>query len=422
MGKPLDLGGLCGERGLMLAVLRQAVADLRGLVEDNGRIGHERIKRDDRPSLLEEVKDWFFTDDESPVSLTAVCDAIGLDPDTVREYVRVYLRAHAGEPRCIRSPRLRLARRDAENIRRELKRGAEPGARQSIRRRRFSYSEDPTRPAMEASPQGGRVTFYSDELTELRHGDCLDQTDGLASLADGSVDVFITDPPYSEHVHSKSRRGLTARDGELTKHYDLGFDSLTDDVRVAAAAEMARLARRWVLVFSDFESAYLWRHDLEGAGLEYVRTGIWHKGNATPQFTGDRPAVPGEAIVICHAIGTRKRWNGGGHQAWWPADLSPDELFIFDHNTAIDRRHSGEQRVHTTQKPLSLMRELVRLFSEPNELIVDPFAGFVTTLRAAKDLDRRSLGWELQEKYLEHSARRLGQSVLWRAPQQGTLA
>jgi DNA modification methylase len=58
------------------------------------------------------------------------------------------------------------------------------------------------------------------------------------------------------------------------------------------------------------------------------------------------------------------------------------------------------------------MRELVRLFSDPNELIVDLFAGSGTTLRAAKDLDRRSLGWELQEKYLEPSARRLGQAVL----------
>jgi hypothetical protein len=115
-------------------------------------------------------------------------------------------------------------------------------------------------------------------------------------------------------------------------------------VRVGVAAHFARLARRWVLVFSDFESAHLWRHDLEGAGLEYVRTGIWHKGNGAPQFTGDRPAVPGEAIVICHTHG-RKRWNGGGHQAWWTAGFEPGEVLVFEHNIALDRRHDGgEQR------------------------------------------------------------------------------
>jgi site-specific DNA-methyltransferase (adenine-specific) len=223
-------------------------------------------------------------------------------------------------------------------------------------------------------------------------------------------------------VHAKSRRGLTARAGKISEPRDLGFDRLSAAVRVAVAAHFARLARRWVLVFSDFESAHLWRHDLEATGLEYVRTGIWHKGNGAPQFTGDRPAVPGEAVVICHTHG-RKHWNGGGRQAWWPADFEPGELIVFEHNVALDRRHDGgEQRVHTAQKPLSLMRELVRLFSDPNELIVDPFAGCATTLRAAKDLDRRSLGWELQEKYLEPSARRLGQAVLWRTPSQGQFA
>jgi DNA modification methylase len=63
---------------------------------------------------------------------------------------------------------------------------------------------------MEARAQGGCVTFYQDDATELRHGDCLDPVDGLASLPDGSVDVCITDPPYSTHVHTKSRTGLTA--------------------------------------------------------------------------------------------------------------------------------------------------------------------------------------------------------------------
>jgi DNA modification methylase len=266
------------------------------------------------------------------------------------------------------------------------------------------------------------MSFYADDMVEFRHGDCLDPTDGLASLADRSIDVVITDPPYSAYVHQKSSRGLTADAAKLSAHRDLGFEHLTDDVRAAAAAHMARLVRRWVLVFSDFESAHLWRDDLEAVGLEYVRTGIWHKGNATPQFTGDRPAVPGEAIVICHPRG-RKRWNGGGRQAWWPADFVPDELFIFEHNTVLDRRHDGlEARIHTTQKPRALMRELVRLFSDPGETILDPFAGVATTLRAAKDLDRKSIGWELQEKYCELGASRLGQGVLWQTPRQESLA
>lgn len=252
------------------------------------------------------------------------------------------------------------------------------------------------------------MSFYADEMVELRHGDCLNPA-GLPSLPDESVDVCITDPPYSDHVHASQRSGTTATRQIFTTR-ELGFDHLTDEVRRGVARELARLVRRWVLVFTDIESSHLWREDLQAAGLEYVRTGIWHKRNGAPQFTGDRPAVAAEEIVICHPKG-RKHWNGGGAQAFWEYDI------------VMDRRHNGvEQRVHTTQKPIALMRELFRLFSEPGELIVDPFAGSATTLRAAKDLDRKSIGWELQVNYCKLAARRLGQGVLWQTPRQGNLA
>ena len=242
--------------------------------------------------------------------------------------------------------------------------------------------------------------YYQDEWVSLYHGDLLDVLPTLTG-----VQHVITDPPYSEHVHgSARRRNITYRDrgarygADTRRKVDLGFGHLTPELRTECSRQFARLASRWVLAFSDTESAHLWREDLEGAGLDYVRTGAWIKVGSTPQFSGDRPATGFEAITICHQPG-RKRWNGGGKHAVWQVPI------------VLDRAGDGA-RLHTTQKPIQLMDSLVWLFTDPGETILDPFAGSGSTLVAAKSLGRRAIGVELEERYCEVTAKRLLQDAL----------
>lgn len=239
---------------------------------------------------------------------------------------------------------------------------------------------------------------------DLRLGDCL-LPSGMPSLPDKSVDVMIADPPYSEHVHSKSKGGLTQDNragakGEISVHRDLGFESITQDEMEAASDQFARLARRWVLVFCDERSDYLWRGALESTGaLEYLRTMWWVKRGGAPQFTGDRPAVPGESIVLAHPKG-RKTWNGGGKAG------------IYSVPTAIDRDRSGlDVRLHPTQKPVALMEQLIVDFTDTGETILDPYAGSGTTGVAALRLGRGFLGWERDPAHHAAATARLQRTV-----------
>lgn len=150
----------------------------------------------------------------------------------------------------------------------------------------------------------------------------------------------------------------------------------------------------WVLVFSDIESDHLWRGDLTAAGLDYVRTGVWHKVGSTPQFSGDRPATAVEAITICHPKG-RKRWNGGGSHAIWSVPI------------VLDRGRNGAERLHTTQKPEPLFRALVDQFTDPGETILDALAGSATTGIACKYLGRKAVLIEENEARAEVAAKRL---------------
>ena len=67
---------------------------------------------------------------------------------------------------------------------------------------------------------------------------------------------------------------------------------------------------------------------------------------------------------------------------------------------------------HPCPRPLNGMKYLVECFCPPSGLVVDPFMGSGTTLVAAKDLGRRAIGIEIEERYCEIAAKRLAQEVL----------
>jgi site-specific DNA-methyltransferase (adenine-specific) len=74
-------------------------------------------------------------------------------------------------------------------------------------------------------------------------------------------------------------------------------------------------------------------------------------------------------------------------------------------------RKGKEKRFHPTQKPLEVITWNIGLADNP-KTILDPCFGSGTTLRAAKDLGRKAIGIEIEEKYCEIAAKRMQQEVL----------
>lgn len=247
--------------------------------------------------------------------------------------------------------------------------------------------------------------YYEDSAVTLFLGDCLEVLPQLEP-----VEHVITDPPYARDVYVRAARVPAEGAGTRPGRTDRGIHNLDsgalarmaagdigaiDDILESIAGHLARLVNRWALVFSDVESCSRWRTALELSGMRYVRTGAWLKPDAMPQMSGDRPAVGFEPCTIAHAQGPM-RWNGGGRQAAWT------------YNTV-----KGPQRPdHPCPKPEPLMGELVALFTDEGDVILDLFAGSGTTGVAAKRLGRRAILIEKEERYCEVAARRLSQGAL----------
>ena len=215
-------------------------------------------------------------------------------------------------------------------------------------------------------------------------GDCLGVMPTLEK-----VDRVITDPPYEAEAHTQGRRAFKGKSAKYAKgavaERPLDFAAIAPGDRGLAGAEFARLAKRWILVFCQVEAAMLWRHAIPA---DYARTCVWNKPDGAPQFTGDRPGMGYESIVCCHAPG-KKRWNGGGRRG------------VFTHMCQAERPE------HPTPKPVALMLELIELFTDAGEVVVDPFAGSGTTGVACLRLGRRFVGIERDPKYFELTCERL---------------
>lgn len=199
--------------------------------------------------------------------------------------------------------------------------------------------------------------YYDSDGITIFHGDCREILPTL-----DPVDLVLTDPPYgiawdtqySRFSKGRSNKQPVANDcGELDLRFL--FDS-SEQIIFGANS----------LVLDRVGSLLIWdkRCDDGFAFLSDGEAAYWSEG------TG----------VYIHSVNAQRfRSTNGGH--------------------------------HPTQKPIELMRWCIKK-SKATGMICDPFMGSGTTLRAAKDLGRKAIGIELEEKYCEIAAERLRQGVL----------
>lgn len=196
------------------------------------------------------------------------------------------------------------------------------------------------------------------------------------------LDSIITDPPYDQTTHEGARRD--ARSGLSPIDFSPIDPSWVVPMLLNASCS------GWIVCFCSMEMLGEYKRN---AREWWVRSGFWHRTNGVPQFSGDRPAQPGEGLAIMHSPNSKKSWNRGGHQAFWETVISNAGL-------------------HPTAKPLKLIQMLINDFTNQDQLILDPFMGSGTTLLGAKNLGRRAIGIEIEERYCEIAAKRLRQETL----------
>ena len=219
--------------------------------------------------------------------------------------------------------------------------------------------------------------YYDDGQITIYHGDCRDV---LPTLEPGSIDLVLTDPPYN--AINRTTGGLRLIDKG-------GADAHPVDV-AAVATQLIRVTAGSIYVWCSDEQYTDWTMAFKDAGLT-TRICAWWKSDPSP-MNGEHLWL--SALELC--VFARKSgapFNLHCEHPVWKGPVARD----------ID---------HPTPKPEWLMRRLILASSQPGGVVLDAYMGSGTTLRAAKDLGRRAIGIELEERYCEVIAKRLAQGVL----------
>lgn len=214
--------------------------------------------------------------------------------------------------------------------------------------------------------------------------------DGCLPWLRQPVDHVITDPPYEADMHNAKQGGRGIRNDGQPDLKPVGFASI-GRLRKRVARDCILHAGGWFIAFCTPEGVAPWRDAIEEAGGRYKRACVWVKPDAAPQFNGQGPAYGAEMFVTAWCGSGVSRWNGGGGRN------------VFTHNTNSAGRH-GE---HPTEKPLSLLTEIIEKFTNPGEVIFDPFMGSGTTGVAALRLGRRFFGVERDARFFQIAQERV---------------
>jgi site-specific DNA-methyltransferase (adenine-specific) len=224
-------------------------------------------------------------------------------------------------------------------------------------------------------------TDIDDGRARLWHGRNTDMYDTI-----NGVDHVIVDPPYGKFTHTQ-QRNTRAADGSVTV-VPIPFGMLTEADRDALVTFCKTRVLGWAVVFCEAEQTGMWRATFDGAGCKGRPPAIWVKPDAQPNFSGNGPGVGCEHIALAWCGEGQSKWNGGGKTG------------VYTHV----KRHTGS---HPTEKPLRLMRDLIRDFSNPGDLIFDPFMGSGSTGVAALELGRRFIGAEMNDDYFAIACQRI---------------
>jgi len=264
-----------------------------------------------------------------------------------------------------------------------------------------------------------RITKTDIPVNQIVHGDVMDF---LKKMPDASVDLIVADPPYNlsqggnwSWSGAKGLQGFGGKWSKVMENWDnmplQDYFSFTLAWLTEAKRVLKPSGSIWI--FGTYHNTGIINVAFQILEIEIINEIVWYKRNAFPNLSGRRFTASHETLLWGHVGGKKRKYyfDYPGSKAWFD---SSDQIKKQDKQmrTVWDIPNNKERRElqfgkHPTQKPLSICKRIVSLSSKENDLVVSPFAGVGSECLAAAELNRRYIGIELDEAYVDIAKKRL---------------
>ncbi len=205
------------------------------------------------------------------------------------------------------------------------------------------------------------------------------------------VDLLLTDPPYCVSRNHQLGFSNMGRAGMDYGEWDYNFDQKEWIIKTSELVKNGGS----IIIFNDWKNISYMCEALQESGFIIKDLLRWEKNNPMPRNVNSRYVTDFEVAV----------WAVKGSKKW--IFNKPESVPYLRPVFKSGLVPGGKNRIHPTQKHLGIIEEIIKVHSNPDDLIFDPFSGSGTTALACKNLGRNFIGSEIDKQYYEKAIKRL---------------
>lgn len=227
------------------------------------------------------------------------------------------------------------------------------------------------------------------EPNKIYNEDCYE---AIKNIPDKSIDLIVTDPPY-EWQRGGKMTGLFKKGVSSRKFmYDIENSKIDKGINWNILDEVVRVLKKInIYIWCNKDQLYKYMEFFVGKLNCYFEIIVWNKTNITP-LCGNKYLTDKEYCLFFREKGVPILGSYETKKTVYISSANKDDKDKFEHPTI---------------KPLEIIKNLIINSSNENDIVLDPFIGSGTTAVAAKELNRRFLGFEINKKYYDIACNRL---------------